>query len=145
MKWVSWKSCKINCKWGICSGLPSLRNMFSIWSHEICSILFVLILICLFFRSQLAIIPQNPFIFSGSIRENIDPLTEHQDSEIWTALQRCCLHNTVKRLGGLSVELGENGVTLSAGQKQLLCLVRAVLHNAKVNSLSLSNISQMDF
>nr|XP_018902692.1 PREDICTED: multidrug resistance-associated protein 7 [Bemisia tabaci] len=83
-------------------------------------------------RSQLAIIPQNPFIFSGSIRENIDPLTEHQDSEIWTALQRCCLHNTVKRLGGLSVELGENGVTLSAGQKQLLCLVRAVLHNAKV-------------
>jgi len=53
------------------------------------------------------------------------------DSNIWSALQRCHLVATVKRLGGLGCYLGDN-VNFSVGEKQLLCLVRAILKNAKV-------------
>lgn len=83
------------------------------------------------FRNRLCIIPQDPFLFEGTIRENIDPLKEYMDSNIWSALQRCYLVPTIKRLGGLGCYLGNN-VSLSVGEKQLLCLVRAILKNSKV-------------
>lgn len=79
----------------------------------------------------MCIIPQDPFIFEGTIRENIDPFNEYMDSNIWSALQRCHLVATVKRLGGLGCHLGDS-ISLSVGEKQLLCLVRAILKNAKV-------------
>ncbi|XP_050523511.1 ATP-binding cassette sub-family C member 10 [Daktulosphaira vitifoliae] len=82
-------------------------------------------------RNRLCIIPQDPFLFEGTIRENIDPFKEYMDSNIWSALQRCHLVSTIKRMGGLSCKLGENN-SLSVGEKQLLCMVRAVLKNAKV-------------
>lgn len=78
-------------------------------------------------RSRMAIIPQEAFLFTGTLRENLDPLDQYRDSEIWTALQRCSLINVVRNAGGL-----DSKVNLSAGQAQLLCLARAVLHNAKI-------------
>ncbi|XP_043801955.1 ATP-binding cassette sub-family C member 10 [Apis laboriosa] len=83
-------------------------------------------------RSRLAIIPQNPFLFSGTIRENLDPLNQYPDLLIYKALEKCKIHSLVYRLGGLGATLDENGSNLSAGQRQLFCLVRAILHNAKI-------------
>ncbi|KAG5326417.1 MRP7 protein, partial [Pseudoatta argentina] len=83
-------------------------------------------------RSRLAIIPQNPFLFSGTIRENVDPLDQYTDMHIYKTLEKCKVHSLVHRLGGLGAILDEGGSNLSAGQKQLFCLVRAVLHNAKI-------------
>lgn len=86
----------------------------------------------MFYRSRLSIIPQNPFLFSGTIRENVDPLNQYPDSQLYRALEKCKIHNLVGRLGGLGATLEEGGKNLSAGQRQLFCLVRAVLHNARV-------------
>ncbi|KAG7213689.1 hypothetical protein KM043_002932 [Ampulex compressa] len=83
-------------------------------------------------RSRLAIIPQNPFLFSGTIRENVDPLNQYPDLHVYKALEKCKVHSLVYRLGGLGAVLDEGGSNLSAGQRQLFCLVRAVLHNAKI-------------
>lgn len=83
-------------------------------------------------RSRLAVIPQDPFLFSGSVRENIDPLKQYHDHEIYDVLNRCHIMDVVRRMGGLRSMVGTGGNSLSAGQKQLLCLARAILHNAKV-------------
>lgn len=84
-------------------------------------------------RSMVTIISQDPFIFAGSIRENVDPLNEHSDFDIWEALNRCKLVPLVIRLGGMSTLLKSGGVNISAGERQMLCLVRAALRNNKVN------------
>uniref|UniRef100_A0A8D9EWB0 ABC-type xenobiotic transporter n=2 Tax=Cacopsylla melanoneura TaxID=428564 RepID=A0A8D9EWB0_9HEMI len=83
-------------------------------------------------RSRFFVIPQDPFLFSGTIRQNLDPNDRYRDSEIWTALQRCHLIPVVKKLGGLNAPLSHDGTNLSNGQKQLMCLVRALLQNAKI-------------
>ena len=86
-------------------------------------------------RSRIAIIPQEPFLFCGTVRQNIDPLDQYCDSELVGALRRCHLAAAINRLGGLGSQVGHGGLNLSVGQRQLLCLVRAVLHNAKVGDL----------
>ncbi|XP_004473154.1 ATP-binding cassette sub-family C member 10 isoform X1 [Dasypus novemcinctus] len=83
-------------------------------------------------RSQLAIIPQEPFLFSGTIRENLDPQSLHEDRELWQALEQCHLSEVIVSMGGLDGELGEGGRSLSLGQRQLLCLARALLTDAKI-------------
>lgn len=83
-------------------------------------------------RSRLCIIPQNPFLFSGSVRVNIDPLNQYQDYQINKAFEKCKLTTLIHRLGGLDGNVEENGNNFSTGQKQLFCLVRAILHNARI-------------
>ncbi|XP_030171433.1 multidrug resistance-associated protein 7 isoform X2 [Lynx canadensis] len=83
-------------------------------------------------RSQLAVIPQEPFLFSGTVRENLDPQGLHEDRALWQALEQCHLSEVIMSIGGLDGELGEGGRSLSLGQRQLLCLARALLTDAKI-------------
>ncbi|XP_059473692.1 ATP-binding cassette sub-family C member 10 [Neocloeon triangulifer] len=83
-------------------------------------------------RSRLEIIPQEPFLFSGTLRENIDPLGQYSTPEIWSVIRKCHLEDVAFRLGSIDFTIGGNGRMLSVGQKQLVCLARAVLHNAKI-------------
>ncbi|XP_075152571.1 ATP-binding cassette sub-family C member 10 [Haematobia irritans] len=84
-------------------------------------------------RDRIGLIPQEPFLFEGTIRENLDPRGAHYDSEIWHAITNCSAATyLVQSVGGLDGKLDRGGINLSAGQKQLLCLARALLKNSKV-------------
>ncbi|ODN01206.1 Multidrug resistance-associated protein 7, partial [Orchesella cincta] len=83
-------------------------------------------------RTRLCIIPQDPLIFSGSLRENLDPKGDYCDDDLQRAVDKCQLTSLVDKLGGLDGTVGESGNQLSTGFKQLVCLARAVLINAKV-------------
>ncbi|KAK7074109.1 Multidrug resistance-associated protein 7, partial [Halocaridina rubra] len=94
-------------------------------------------------RSNMAIVTQEAFLFSGSIRENLDPSGESVDAQIWQALRSCHLGGFVQTLGGLEARVEEAGRTMSAGQKQLFCLARALLCRTKIICID-EGTSQLD-
>ncbi|KAI9089508.1 hypothetical protein K1719_029113 [Acacia pycnantha] len=83
-------------------------------------------------RSRLAVVPQSPFLFEGSLRDNLDPFQMHDDLKIWIALEKCHVKEEVEAAGGLHILVKESGMSFSVGQRQLLCLARALLKSSKV-------------
>ncbi|KAG1792270.1 uncharacterized protein HD556DRAFT_1481818 [Suillus plorans] len=84
-------------------------------------------------RSAISIVPQNPDLFEGTLRENIDPVGEHQDVDIRTVLEHAHLKAYVESLpGALDAPVQEAGSSLSAGQRQPLRFARALLRKTKV-------------
>ncbi|CAL1540697.1 unnamed protein product [Lymnaea stagnalis] len=84
-------------------------------------------------RSRLTIIPQDPVLFSGTLRFNIDPFRLHSDDDIWTTLEYAKLKTFVAELpGGLSFVCEEGGQNLSVGQRQLVCLTRSLMRKNKI-------------
>ncbi|XP_078581936.1 ATP-binding cassette sub-family C member 5-like [Branchiostoma floridae x Branchiostoma japonicum] len=84
-------------------------------------------------RSQLSIIPQDPVLFVGTVRYNLDPFDAHSDEEVWGAMERVHMADRIGYLDDkLESAVVENGENFSVGERQLMCMARALLRNSKI-------------
>lgn len=84
-------------------------------------------------RSRLAIIPQQPVLFSGTIRTNLDPFCLYSDDNIWKALKSVYLGEKIQEMPEkLDTPVSENGKMFSLAERQLFCIARAVLTRTKI-------------
>ncbi|XP_027359214.1 ABC transporter C family member 10-like [Abrus precatorius] len=84
-------------------------------------------------RSRFGVIPQDPTLFNGTVRYNMDPLSQHSDQEIWEVLGKCQLKEVVQeKEEGLNSSVVEDGSNWSMGQRQLFCLGRVLLRRSRI-------------
>uniref|UniRef100_A0AAX7VJ65 ATP-binding cassette, sub-family C (CFTR/MRP), member 12 n=1 Tax=Astatotilapia calliptera TaxID=8154 RepID=A0AAX7VJ65_ASTCA len=84
-------------------------------------------------RSKLSIIPQDPVLFIGTVRYNLDPFNNYTDEEIWAALEKTYIKDSISKLEErLQAPVLENGENFSVGERQLMCMARALLRNSKI-------------
>lgn len=83
-------------------------------------------------RSALSIVPQEAQLFIGTVRTNLDPSGSHNEDELMQALTRVQMADAIASMGGLDAAISENGSNMSAGQRQLFCVARAILKRPKI-------------
>ncbi|XP_078256552.1 ATP-binding cassette sub-family C member 12-like isoform X2 [Rhinoraja longicauda] len=84
-------------------------------------------------RSKISVIPQDPVLFVGTVRYNLDPFGTYKEDAIWDVLERTYVKDMVTKLPKkLESEVVENGENFSVGERQLLCMARVLLRNSKI-------------